>query len=68
VTAVNNANTGVGDSGQALLEGFHPAIVVSLIAALAGVLAMTIPGRRRAVETARVEETELAPEYELDAA
>jgi EmrB/QacA subfamily drug resistance transporter len=68
VTAVNNANTGVGDSGQALLDGFHPAIVVSLIAALAGVLAMTIPGRRRAVETARVEETELAPEYELDAA
>ena len=34
VTAVNNANAGVGSSGQALLDGFHPAIAVSLIAAL----------------------------------
>jgi EmrB/QacA subfamily drug resistance transporter len=68
VTAVNNANTGVGDSSQALLDGFHPAIAVSLVAALLGVLAMTIPGRRRALATARVEETELAPELELDAA
>ena len=68
VTAVNNANTGVGDSPEALLEGFHPAIAVSLIAALLGVLAMTIPVRRRSLATARVEEPELAPELELDAA
>ena len=68
VTAVNNANTGVGDSSQALLDGFHPAIAVSLVAALLGVLAMTIPGRRRAFAAARAEETELAPELELDAA
>ena len=68
VTAVNNANTGAGGSGQALLDGFHPAIAVSLVAALCGVLAMTIPGRRRAVAVARVEESEPAPVLELDAA
>jgi hypothetical protein len=58
VTAVNNANTGLGGSGQALLDGFHPAIAVSLGAALLGVLAMAIPGRRRALIAARAEETE----------
>ena len=68
VTAVNNANAGAGSSGQALLDGFHPAIAVSLIAALLGVLAMTIPGRRRALATARDEQAELTPELELDAA
>ena len=68
VTAVNNANAGVGRPPQALLDGFHPAIAVSVIAALLGVLAMTIPGRRRALATARAEETELGPELELDAA
>ena len=40
VTAVNNANVGVGGSGQALLDGFHPAIVVSVIAAVLGVAAI----------------------------
>jgi EmrB/QacA subfamily drug resistance transporter len=72
VTAVNNANTGVGGSGQALLDGFHPAIAVSLAAALLGVLAMAIPGRRRALIAARAEETEteLADDlaFEIDAA
>ena len=58
VTAVNNANTGAGSSGQALLDGFHPAIAVSLVAALLGVLAMAIPGRRRALVAARAEDTE----------
>ncbi len=53
VTAVNNANTGVGSSGQALLDGFHPAIAVSLVAALCGVLAMTLPGLRRAAAVER---------------
>jgi EmrB/QacA subfamily drug resistance transporter len=37
VTAVNNANT--GSSPQGLLDGFHAAIVVSLIAAVLGVVA-----------------------------
>jgi hypothetical protein len=45
VTAVNNANTGADGSAQALLDGFHPAIIVSLAAALLGVAAMTV-GRR----------------------
>ena len=40
VTAVNNANVGVGGTDQALLDGFHPAIVVSVIAAGLGVLAI----------------------------
>jgi EmrB/QacA subfamily drug resistance transporter len=68
VTAVNNANTGVGSSGQALLDGFRPAIAVSLVAVLLGILAMTIPGRRRALATAGVEDAEPARELELDAA
>jgi EmrB/QacA subfamily drug resistance transporter len=58
VTAVNNANTGTGSSGQALLDGFHPAIAVSLVAALLGVLAMAIPGRRRALVAARAEDAD----------
>ena len=40
VTAVNNANVGLGGTKQALLDGFHPAIVVSVIAAGLGVLAI----------------------------
>jgi EmrB/QacA subfamily drug resistance transporter len=40
VTAVNNAYTGLGGSPQALLDGFRPAIVVSVIIAGLGVLAM----------------------------
>jgi predicted MFS family arabinose efflux permease len=47
VTAVNNANTGSNGTKQALLDGFHPAIVVSLIAALVGLLVMTISRRSR---------------------
>jgi MFS family permease len=49
VTAVNNANTGADGSAQALLDGFHPAIVVSLVAALLGVAAMTL-GKRTLTE------------------
>jgi EmrB/QacA subfamily drug resistance transporter len=48
VTAVNTANVGDGRSAQALLDGFHPAIVVSLIAAALGVAAMTVRRRMRA--------------------
>jgi EmrB/QacA subfamily drug resistance transporter len=46
-TAVNNANTGAGASG--LLDGFHAAIVVSLIAALLGVAATALRRRERMV-------------------
>jgi EmrB/QacA subfamily drug resistance transporter len=45
VTAVNNANAGTDGSAQALLDGFHPAIAVSLAAAVLGFAAMTL-GRR----------------------
>jgi EmrB/QacA subfamily drug resistance transporter len=48
VTAVNNANRGAGGSPQALLDGFHPALVVSLIAAVLGVVAMSVRGRAKA--------------------
>ena len=68
VTAVNNANTGIGSSPQALLDGFHPAITVSLIAAMLGVVAMTVPVRAR-IRAARVEtaESEVVRELELEA-
>jgi EmrB/QacA subfamily drug resistance transporter len=45
VTAVNNASAGSGGSPQALLDGFHAAIVVSLVAAALGVAAVVL--RRR---------------------
>ena len=45
VTAVDNANTGNDGTKPGLLDGFHPAIVVSLIAALVGLLVMTISRR-----------------------
>jgi EmrB/QacA subfamily drug resistance transporter len=47
VTAVNTANAGPGGSDEALLEGFHAAIFVSLIAALLGVAAMVLRRRDR---------------------
>jgi MFS family permease len=40
VTAVNNANVGIGGSPQALLDGFHAALVVSVGAAVLGIVAM----------------------------
>jgi hypothetical protein len=48
VTAVNDANAGAGGSPQALLDGFHAAIVVSLVAALLGAAAtaVSLAGRR----------------------
>jgi EmrB/QacA subfamily drug resistance transporter len=49
VTAVNSANAGAGGSPSALLDGFHAAIYVSLIAALLGVGAMTLRRRTRVV-------------------
>ncbi len=49
VTAVNNANTGSGAGAQAVLDGFHAALYVSVAAALVGIVAMTT--RRRAIST-----------------
>ena len=48
VTAVNNANAGSGSGPQAVLDGFHAALFVSVAAAVLGVVAMT--RRTRAVE------------------
>jgi EmrB/QacA subfamily drug resistance transporter len=64
VTAVNNANRGAGSSQQALLDGFHPALVVSLIAAVLGVLAMTVRGRTKAAQVAEPVAAELEIERE----
>jgi EmrB/QacA subfamily drug resistance transporter len=54
VTAVYNASVGSGGSPQDLLDGFHAAILVSLTAAVLGVIAMAFPARggRVAVEAA----------------
>jgi EmrB/QacA subfamily drug resistance transporter len=48
VTAVNNANAGDGRTPEALLDGFHAAIVVSLVAAALGVIATALRPRARA--------------------
>jgi EmrB/QacA subfamily drug resistance transporter len=50
-TAVNNANVGSDGSPQALLDGFHAAIVVSVVAATLGVVAVAVR-RREQVEPA----------------
>jgi MFS family permease len=62
VTAVNKANTG-GSTPQGLLDGFHPAIVVSLLAAVVGatVVGLRLPRRRAVVAV------ELEPELEVEA-
>jgi EmrB/QacA subfamily drug resistance transporter len=67
VTAVNNANTGHDGTKQALLDGFHPALVVSLVAALGGLLVMTVRGRASRVAAESVE-GESMPDLELEAA
>jgi EmrB/QacA subfamily drug resistance transporter len=45
VTAVNNANVGSDGSPQALLDGFHAAIIVSLIVAVIGAVAIGLQRR-----------------------
>jgi len=55
VTAVNNAYIGTGGGPQAVLDGFHAAVYVSVIASLVGVVAL-LAGRRR---------TEVVPAGEL---
>jgi predicted MFS family arabinose efflux permease len=63
VTAVINANT-VDASPQGQLDGFHPALAVSVFAALAGAAAvgLRLPRRAAAAETEGAEE--LQPEVE----
>jgi MFS family permease len=66
VAAVNNAYTGGDGSPQALLDGFHPAIAISVIAASLGVAATLIGVRRRVPEA--VPEEVLEVELEAEAA
>jgi EmrB/QacA subfamily drug resistance transporter len=65
VTAVNNANVGHDGSPQSLLNGFHAAIVVSLIAAVLGMTAIAARGRTRTVAVGEsIEEVEVEVEAE----
>jgi MFS family permease len=66
VTAVNNANTG-GTTAQGLLDGFHPALVVSVLAAVVGAAAVGVRFPRRAhaaVEAELGAEPDVEPEVE----
>jgi hypothetical protein len=67
VTAVNNANVGSDGSAQALLDGFHPALVVSVVAAVLGVAAVGL-GRRARPEIAVEVVPESEPQPEVEAA
>ncbi len=51
VTAVNDASAGTGGTPQALLDGFHPAVAVSVVATVVGI-GVTAARRRTRVETA----------------
>jgi EmrB/QacA subfamily drug resistance transporter len=66
VTAVNNANVGSDGSAQALLDGFHAALLVSVIAAVLGVAAIGLQRRPRPV--AAEPEAEVDAELEVEAA
>ena len=69
VTAVNNANTGTDGSPEALLDGFQPAIIVSLVAAAAGVAVAAVGFRRSSVPDVEAEaEPALDVEPEAQAA
>ncbi len=59
-TAVDNAYAGAGGSPQALLDGFRPAIVVSVIVAAVGVLVMAVRRPARAADVASELEAEVA--------
>jgi EmrB/QacA subfamily drug resistance transporter len=63
VTAVNNANVGSDGSAQALLDGFHPALVVSVIAAVLGVAAVGL-GRRTQPQVAAEPVGDVEPQPE----
>jgi predicted MFS family arabinose efflux permease len=65
VTAVNNANTGADGSPQALLDGFQAAVVVSVAAAVMGVVVTAARGRKRIAPVAEpVPELESAVDAE----
>jgi EmrB/QacA subfamily drug resistance transporter len=64
VTAVYNASRGSGGSQQALLDGFRPAVGVSLVVAAIGVAAIGLRGRAKAPA---VVEPELEAEALLEA-
>jgi hypothetical protein len=63
---VNTANRGVGGSGQALLDGFHPALAVSVIAGVLGVAAVGLRSRRSVSVAAAT--LEVVDEEEAEAA
>jgi EmrB/QacA subfamily drug resistance transporter len=65
VAAVVNASTGPSGTPQALLDGFHPALVVPVVAGLLGIVAMASGLRRRA---AAVEVRDMDVEFEAEAA
>jgi EmrB/QacA subfamily drug resistance transporter len=68
-TAVNNANAGSDGTAQALLDGFQAAVVVSVIAAVLGVVAMASGVRRSAAEpSTELEEVEVDAQPEAEAA
>jgi hypothetical protein len=52
VTAVYNAKAGTSGSPQSVIDGFHAAILVSLIAGALGAVAMALPTRRTSAELA----------------
>jgi EmrB/QacA subfamily drug resistance transporter len=56
VTAVNNAYAGSGGTAADTLQGFHAALVVSVIAAGLGIVAMAWPTRSRAAAPAADEQ------------
>jgi MFS family permease len=65
VTAVNNANVGGDGSPQALLDGFHAALFVSVFAAVLGIAAVGLRRRARPeIVEEVVGEKEAAPEAE----
>jgi MFS family permease len=71
VTAVVNANTGPSGTPQAILDGFHPGLVVPLGASVLGILAVGsgLLVRRAQAEVAELEpQLELEPELQLEAA
>ena len=68
VTAVNNANVGSDGSAQALLDGFHPALVVSVIASVLGIAAIGLRWRRTKPQIVADVVPEVEPQPESEAA
>ena len=54
-----NANTGAGGSPQAVLDGFHPALLVPVIVGVLGIVAIGT-GMRSGVRTVAASDVELA--------